>query len=89
MIEGEENCPAIGEPREERSEEERRQRWIDGWTDKAETTAARQRPRVPSKKGCEGEQVWFRATEKHPNKRGHQKNGGGGLWLSGLALGWS
>lgn len=89
MIEGEENCSANGKDWEERSEEERRQRWMDGWTDKTETTAAQQRTHIPSKKGCEGEQVWFRGTEKHPDKGRQEKNGGGGLWLSGLALGWS
>lgn len=34
MIEGEEICPTNGKDREERSEEETRQRWMDGWTDK-------------------------------------------------------
>ncbi|KAM7397052.1 hypothetical protein PAMP_020050 [Pampus punctatissimus] len=62
---------------------------MDGWTDKTETAAARQRTHIPCKTGCEGEQVWLRGTEKDPDKRIEEKNGGGGLWLSGLALGWT
>lgn len=62
---------------------------MDGWTDKTETAAAQQRTRIPCKEGCEGEQVCFGETEKDPDKGRGQKNGGGGLWLSGLALGWS
>lgn len=88
MIE-EENCSASEKYGEERSEEERHQRWMDGWIDKTETTAARQRTHIASKKGCEGEQVCFRGTEKHADKGRQGKNGGGGLGLSGLALGWS
>lgn len=88
MIEGEENCSANrkGQGGEERGEEASE---MDGWTDKTETAAAQQRTHIPCKKGCEGEQVWFRGTEKHPDKGREGKNGGGGLWLSGLALGWS
>lgn len=62
---------------------------MDGWTDKTETAAAQQRTHIPYKNGSEGEQVWFRGTEKLPDKGRKGKNGGGGLWLSGLALGWS
>lgn len=60
----------------------------DGWMD-GQIKQRQQRTHIPSKKGCEGEQVWFRATEKHADKGRREKNGGGGLWLSGLALGWS
>ena len=52
--------------REERSEDGR---WMDGQI-KKETAAARQRTHIPCKKGCEGEQVWFRGTERAPDKRG-------------------
>lgn len=62
---------------------------MDGWTDKTDTAAAQQKIPIPCKKGCEGEQVWLREVEKDPNKGTEQKNGGGGLWLSGLPLGWS
>lgn len=93
MIEGEEKSPAQWTGRdgtgEERSEEEQRRRWMDGQTDKTETTAARQRTHIPSKTGCEGEQVCIRGAEKRPDKGRREENGGGGLWLSGLALGWS
>lgn len=42
--------------------------WVDGWTDKTETTAVPQRTHIPSKKWCEGEQVWFRGTESIQTK---------------------
>lgn len=85
MIEGEENCSA-GEERREGEGRRGEVSEMDGWTDKTETAAAQQRTHIPCKKGCEGEQVWLRATERDPDKGRGQKNGGGGLWLSGLAL---
>lgn len=60
---------------------------MDGWMD-GQIKQRQQGTHIPSKKGCEGEQAGFRGTEKPADKGRQGKNGGGGLWLSGLALGW-
>lgn len=86
-MEEEENGPANGNDGKEAVGV--RDGWMDGWSDKTQTTAAEQRAHIPSKKGRDGEQAWFRGAEKRLNNGGQQKNGGGGLWLSGLLLGWS
>lgn len=88
MIEGEETCHTNreGQGGEDLGGEASE---MDGRTDKTEAAAAQQRTDIPSNAGREGEQVWLRGAEKNPDKGNTRKNGGGGLWLSGLALGWS
>lgn len=77
----------MGRDREERSEEEKRQRWMDG------QIKQRQQPlnrglASHARRDVKGNRFGSEK-EKHPDKGREEKNGGGGLWLSGLALGWS